>query len=68
MEKIADNYYRFKEFEHPSMGVTAVLTIDKIDGEELDTQVSIDGGFTVAGSERKEFIARLGDLINEYRI
>ncbi len=68
MKKIADGYYQFNEIEHPSDGVTMIMTIDKIDGEELDTAVSLDGGFAVAGSKRKEFAKKLGALIDEFRI
>lgn len=68
MKKTAENYYQKKEFAHPSEGVTMIMTIDHIDGEDLDTVISLDGGFIVAGFDRKQFAKELGELIDKYRI
>lgn len=68
MEKIAEGYYRKMETKYPSEGVTMDMAIDVIDMEELDTLVDISGKFCVAGSQRLEFIHKLGQLIDNYRI
>ncbi len=68
MEKIAENYYRFTERTQPSEGVCAELIVDHIDGEDFDTAVLLTGSFTVAGRQRKQFLAQLGQLIDRYRI
>jgi len=54
-----------KHFEHPSEGVTLVT---ETDDELIETMVSMDGGFTISASQRREFIEKLGALIDEYRI
>lgn len=56
------------EKHFPSEGVTADLKIDKIDGEYLDTCITLSGLFWVAGNQRHEFLEKLGNLIDEYRI
>ena len=68
MKKIAENYYRVDEsVSMPNFD--AALTVDVIDGEELDTDVSINLPlFCVAGGSRKEFLNKLDSLISEYRI
>lgn len=48
--------------------VTAEMEIDVDVCEELDTRVRIDGEWWVSGSQRHEFCAKLGALIDEYRI
>ena len=68
MEKISENYYRKGEFHTPSNGVGLQYEIEVIDGEHLDTVVSMEGTFTVAGSKRHEFAKKFGELINKYRI
>jgi len=68
VEKFVDGYYRFHENVVVSDGVSLAMSIDKIDGEELDTQVFVTGGFCICGSRRREFSERLGKLIDEYRI
>lgn len=68
MEKIADNYYLKKESHPVSEGVVLDMTIDFIDGEDLDTVIDIKGSFCIAGNTRAEFIKILGGLIDEYRI
>ncbi len=67
-EKVDENYRRVPEVLYPSQGVTAEMLIERIDGEDLDTFVALTGSFTVSGAERNEFIAKLGKLINDYRI
>jgi len=44
--------------------------IDIIDGEKLDTEVTleVEGSFFVSGSQRIEFKEKLKKLIDEYRI
>lgn len=66
--KIADGYFRFDETAYPSEGVKLDMLIDRIDGEDLDTSVTISGGFAICGKQRKEFIEALGQLIDSYRI
>lgn len=39
-----------------------------IDGEKLDTQVTLDGVFFVGGDKRMEFKEKMEALVNEYRI
>ena len=56
------------EVVDPSKNVTAILTIDIDNGKELDTAVSLDGGFNICGETRHEFFEKLGKLIDEYRI
>ncbi|MCP3922741.1 MAG: hypothetical protein GY714_09175 [Desulfobacterales bacterium] len=68
MEKMADNYYRFNESKSPSEGVKVDFRVDKIDGEDLDTEVELKGRFAIIGHERGEFLERLGNLIDEFRI
>lgn len=68
MEKIAENYYRFTEAYVPSEGVKIDLTIEKIDGEALDTNVKISGDFCIAGYLRHSFIDELAAVIDKYRI
>lgn len=48
----------------------ATLTIDIIDGQILDTKVEINNLTLcwVAGNQRQEFIDKLNEIINEYRI
>jgi len=57
-----------KKTMHPSEGVTVNLAISVIDGEPLDTEVKLSGAFCVSGASHGEFIKKLGDLIDEYRI
>ena len=66
--KISDGYYKFDEERYFSEGCRAVMTIDLIDGEELDTEIEITGEFAVCGANRSEFLDKLGQLIDEYRI
>lgn len=68
MKKIADGYYRINNCESISPGVHAYLTVEQIDGEILDTNVKLEGEFTVAGSTREKFLQKMADLIDEYRI
>ncbi len=68
MKKIADGYYRTKEIARPAAGCSVFFTLDRIDGEDMDATVSLDGNFVIAGSQRHEFTTRLGALINKYRI
>lgn len=68
MEKIADDYFRFLENRCPTEGVSVHMTIDRIDGVDLDTAVSLRGKFAIAGYQREEFCKRLGELIDEFRI
>jgi hypothetical protein len=44
------------------------MVIDRIDGEYLDTKVSLSGEWWIAGASRHEFAQKLGALIDEYRI
>ncbi|MDW6094013.1 hypothetical protein SBX64_15855 [Vibrio rhizosphaerae] len=57
-----------KKTEYPSEGVVAEQEISTWDGEQLDTLVKLSGQFVVSGSERTEFINKLGALIDQYRI
>ena len=68
MEKIAEGYYRFTEQVFPSEDVSMALQVNRIDGEDLDTQVRLVGNFTISGQSRREFAQKLGALIDEYRI
>lgn len=68
IEKTDEDFRRVPEVLYPSQGVTAEMLIERIDGEDLDTFVALTGSFTVAGVKRNEFIAKLGELINDYRI
>ena len=56
--------------ERQSIGDGLVLNyeIDFIDGEKLDTEVTLEGKFCVSGSRRIEFKEKLKKLIDEYRI
>lgn len=67
-DKIAEGYYRFNEILCPTEGVVFELRIDRIDGEDLDTSVTLSGGFAICGSKRNEFSEKIGKLIDEYRI
>ena len=53
---------------YPSKGVIIIMAVDVIDGEELDTYITLTGEFAVSGSQREEFVKKLGALIDEYRI
>jgi hypothetical protein len=66
--KIADGFYRFDDTAYPSEGVKAVMLIDRIDGIDCDTSVTLSGGFCISGSQRHQFIDELGKLIDGYRI
>lgn len=57
-----------RETNSPSGGVTVDMEIDVIDGEKLDTRVTLSGEFWVGGSERMNFNRELGELIDKYRI
>lgn len=57
-----------RETRHPSEGVTMNYTVEVIDGEKLDTAVSLNGRFAITGECRREFEEKLGSLIDEYRI
>ena len=53
----------------PSTGVNVVMTVYRYPGEpDGDTTVVITGTFAVSGQSRDEFVKRLGELIDEYRI
>jgi hypothetical protein len=49
---------------------TVLFESDVIDGELMDTEVSLNGArlLTVCGSERNAFIAELEALVDKYRI
>lgn len=66
--KISDGYYRFDEVVYPSEGVKADMLIDRIDGIDCDTSVTLSGGFCISGTQRARFIEDLGALIDGYRI
>jgi len=68
IEKVAEGFYKFDEMEYPSENVSVNMRVDRIDGEYLDTEVDIKGRFSVAGSRRVEFIKKLGELVEEFRI
>jgi hypothetical protein len=53
---------------HVTEDVRALLEIDWCDGELLDTAVTIDGSWVVAGFTYPEFLEKLRTLIDEYRI
>ncbi len=48
--------------------VIAKMESDIYEGEVLDTRISLDGEWWIAGSQRNDFCKKLGDLIDEYRI
>ncbi len=52
----------------PSEGVEMTLRTEVIDGEHLDTDIEITGQFVVSGKSKDEFVAKLGALIDEYRV
>lgn len=51
-----------------SNDVRVEQTIDVIDGEYLDTHVKLSGTFAISGSQREEFLKKLGSLIDDHRI
>lgn len=51
-----------------SNDVTAHMIIDVFRGEHLDTCIEIRGQWVIAGIHREEFIRKLGELIDAYRI
>lgn len=51
-----------------SNDVEVEQTIEVIDGEHLDTHVKLSGAFAISGSQREEFLKKLGLLIDDYRI
>ena len=53
---------------YPSANVEAKLISDIDAGEVLDTNVYLKGQFCIAGSNVNEFLSKIGDLIDEYRI
>ncbi|OPY16250.1 MAG: hypothetical protein A4E69_00270 [Syntrophus sp. PtaB.Bin138] len=61
-------YFTTQRTEHVSDGVSLSMTIDVIDGEELDTTIDVKGKFVIAGCKQKAFTSELSDLINRYRI
>lgn len=68
VRKIADGYIQFDETRYPAEGVRMDLTVSRIDGEDLDTGVRLEGEFAISGSRRDEFSQKLEALIDEYRI
>jgi hypothetical protein len=68
MQRISDGHFRFEERVNVSDGITLYFTVDKIDGEELDTSVLVSGGFATSGDRRREFANKLGALIDRYRL
>lgn len=68
MEKIADNYYCFKEVKFMDRAIKIDMEIDRIDGEDLDTTVKLTGKFAICGSDRDELCEKLIAIIDEYRI
>ena len=54
--------------KYPSEGVKAELFIHRYKGECLDTLVTLTGQFSVSGADRLEFLDKLGQLIDKYRI
>lgn len=66
--KIADGYYRIDETAYPSEGVKAAMLIDRIDGVDCDTSVTLSGAFCISGTQRSGFIEDLGALLDAYRI
>ena len=56
------------QVEHPSENVKLSLECDVVDGEKLDTSVSMMGQFAISWKCKDAFCKKLGDLIDEYRI
>jgi len=48
--------------------VALEMHVEIFDGEELDTECSVDGSWCIEGSRRHEFAAALEKLVNEYCI
>jgi len=58
-----------KELSNGAAGpVIAHLRSDVIDGETLDTRVTITGNWWIAGGHIEEFTDKLSHLIDMYRI
>ena len=57
-----------KYTEHPSRGVKAQLSVEYQNGIAYDTAVKLEGEFCISGQDRQEFLRKLGELINQYRI
>lgn len=49
-------------------GLTLEQSIETWGVEDLDTTIKISGEITVAGCERKAFVAELEELCDKYRI
>jgi len=63
------NQRKVKEQHYVSDEVLVNLEIDVLDGEWLDTRVTMDDvEFWVGGSQREKFCKELGALIDKYRI
>lgn len=57
-----------KYTEYPSEGVTARVSVEIYDGEACDTTIDLKGRFVVSGQDRREFLRKLSELIDQYRI
>lgn len=58
-----------KELSNGAAGpVIAHMRSDVIDGETLDTRITVSGQWWIAGGHIKEFTEKLSHLIDMYRI
>ena len=65
---IYEDYKKHRETHRPSRGVEVKMEIEKIGGVDLDTFVEICGQFLVSGQQRHDFLKKLEELIEGYRI